>query len=172
MKNELVRLVHKLNGVPHFVRGYFKLVDRQEVGNIFHVLFIRTEKPDEESPFLVFTINAEDFSWKLGGLFGGHESEIHHLVFEFLFKVHAYKEAKDKRYNVIIGKGVNDVGTEINIAYRKWGGGTFTTNNDVCEVDLSTPQYQFSEDDIEDLKETLPDNMVDIVELGKVEVKK
>ena len=171
MQKELEKLVARLNGVPHFTRGYFKLVDRQKVGNVFHIVFVRTEKPNEEYPFLLFTIYTEDFSWVLGNSFGGHENEIHHLVFDFLFKIHTYKKAKDKRYNVIIGKGVNEVGTEINIAYKKWGGGTFTTNNDVCEDDLSTSPYQFSEDDIEDLKSTLSDNMIKIVDLGKVEVK-
>ncbi|GAA6113960.1 hypothetical protein [Apilactobacillus apinorum] len=76
----------------------------------------------------------------------------------------------EKKYNIVIGQD-KDKTNEYYTAYRKSFGNSFATNDATLQDELTRYEYLFTEQEIEELKSTLPTNMAKIVDLGKVEVK-
>lgn len=74
----------------------------------------------------------------------------------------------EKKYNIIIGKNPK---WETYTLYRHDGEGGFESGDFLGHSALDNKYFQFNEDEIEELKSKLPENMAKIVDLGKVEVK-
>lgn len=74
-----------------------------------------------------------------------------------------------KRYNIVIGIDTN---TDFKTAYRKTATkGVYEVNGSTELNDLRKNRYIFTDEEIKNLKVTLPPDLSKIVDLGKVEVK-
>lgn len=113
-------------------------------------------------------LSKEYKSWIALPTFGLASADVQKDIMDFIYttdKDHWFDEP-EKKYNIIIGE---DAGHNWQSAYKKCRFGA-KVNDAVREEDLTLDDYQFTESEIEQLKSTLPDNMVKIVDLGKVEV--
>ncbi|MCK8626629.1 hypothetical protein [Apilactobacillus kunkeei] len=95
--------------------------------------------------------------------------EVQKEIMDFIYTTDSnhWFDEQEKKYNIIIGE---DVGHNWQSAYKKCQFGA-KVNDAVREEDLLLDDYQFTESEIKELKSGLPENMVKIVDLGKVEVK-
>lgn len=75
---------------------------------------------------------------------------------------------KENKYNIILARDYDP--KRFYTAYMHWGN-TYSTNDEVKPDDLSEEDYVFTQEQIDDLKSHLPENMAKIVDLAKVEVK-
>ena len=74
---------------------------------------------------------------------------------------------EEKKYNIIIGESYG----YYKDAYRKLDKGMYAVIATQEDSELKRPYHLFTEQEIEELKSTLPENMQKIVDIGKVEVK-
>lgn len=78
---------------------------------------------------------------------------------------------KGEEYNIVIGSNLDGYTFTAYAHYERNGAKAYYVNNGVTEYDLKSEKYKFTQDEIDDLKSKLPENMAKIVDLGKTEVK-
>lgn len=107
-------------------------------------------------------------SWEIGRDLYLIPLEFQSIIIDFLSQTDKRKWFEEDKYNIIIGTDGNMFLT----AYHKSISGhpKYSTDSWTNEFKLNEPQYQFTDSEIEDLKDTLSDNMREIVELGKERV--
>lgn len=125
--------------------------------------------------FNVITFRTDD--WHIENDFGMLNSEIQKIIIDYANRT----SAKDwfipqKRYNIIVGPSYKE--DNVTAYYKTEREEWLNVFADIMcldaftsATDLTREEYMFTEQDIEELKSTLPENMAQIVELGKVELK-
>lgn len=109
-------------------------------------------------------------SWLVGKDLYMQVGEVQKVIMNFLVKSNSDDWfVEKKKYNIIVGRS-NDTRQYLT-TYRRFGTEGFTLDNATDSSKLSSSNYQLTENEIEELKSTLPTNLAQIVDLGKVEVK-
>lgn len=125
--------------------------------------------------FNVITFRKDD--WHIENDFGMLNSEIQKIIINYANRT----SAKDwfipqKRYNIIVGPSYKE--DNVTAYYKTEREEWLNVFADIMcldafasATDLTREEYKFTEQEIKELKSTLPENMAEIVELGKVEIK-
>ena len=113
-------------------------------------------------------IDRKDKSWLLETDIGHQTLEVQHTIVDFFVNSNPKEWFPEKKYNIIIGENPK---WKTYTLYRHDGEGGFESGDFLGHNTLDNKYFQFNEDEIEELKSRLPENLAKIVDLGKVEVK-
>ena len=140
----------------------------EKEGDHFYIYF-------EDDPIVMFDKEYGDYA--ILTTFSRVLRYYQHLIVEYLAESDENSWfPKSKKYNIIVGWSYKDDGvtayykTEKEMWYNEFDDVT-CLNAFVTKDELNRDEYMFTEEEIEELKATLPENMAKIVDLGKVEVK-
>lgn len=133
-----------------------------EVNEQGTVFFYEKDNPD----ILIFSISINGYT-----LFDFSDTTLfeQHKTINFL-KQGADEWYKKPLYNIVIGSNLDGYTFTAYAHYERNGAKAYYVNNGVTEYDLKSEKYKFTQDEIDDLKSKLPENMKRIVDLGKTEV--
>lgn len=139
--------------------------------NLNYDLVCRVERTDNgcyiENDTSCF-IHFEDGHWDIHDDFCMLHREVQKYIMDFAYTTNPNDWFGEKKYNVIVGKDTN---APIYAAYKKIMANEYIVCSHVYKDELrNTDELQFTEKDIEELKDCLPDYLSKIIDLGKVEV--
>lgn len=158
-------LVDKLNKEFHD-DGCFRL-SLDKYSDKYHVFYYIYRDYDGYSYELI-EINRSYNTWRLGDNLSCELVDVQKVVVDFLANSNPKDWFPKKKYNIVIGIDTN---TDFKTAYRKTASkGIYEVNGYTELNDLRKNQYIFTEEEIKNLKVTLPPDLSKIVDLGKVEV--
>lgn len=143
--------------------GHYR-IDYRDYDNTFEIC-----SENDCGEYDLVEIDSKDRNWLLERDIGYQLSEVQHTIVNFLINSYPDDWFPEKRYNIIVGKDSN---APIYSAYKKPMDNEYIVSSHVFKDEFrNDDELQFTEKDIEDLKDSLPDYLHEIVDLGKVEVK-
>ena len=116
-------------------------------------------------------LSKEYKSWIALPAFGLVSADLQKDIMDFVYTTDSnhWFDEPEKKYNIIVGEDTN---APIYAAYKKIMANEYIVCSHVYKDELrNTDELQFTEKDIEELKDCLPDYLSKIIDLGRVEVK-
>lgn len=172
MKNlyDLQKEINKVFTAPY----NYNVIAIQDKYSMWRDIKFRTVDIKHENTLDIFSLNMNTNEWVILTDFAYLYKDLQAIVVKFLATTDPEEWFDEKKYNIIIGKETHT--DKFKLAYYKnMDCGMlrgYGINNYTIDRNLGEDDYQFTDREIEKLKSKLPENMAEIVELGKVEVKK
>lgn len=153
----------------------YNIVAIQDKYSMWRDIKLRTANYKDGTTLDIFSLNMNTNKWAVLKDFVDLYTDLQAIIVEFLATTDPEEWFDDdKKYNIIIGQYYDTNGnvTQTCTAYKKGYKDCIQPVNNVDEKDLLEERFQFTEREIEKIKSKLPESMAEIVEWGKVEVKK